>query len=144
MNIVLVIAVLILVILWVIVRKREAKAQSRVAKEKTVSEIRSEVARKSTPYHAVSIKFGDNACRAAKDLAGKRFLSGAAPRLPLPDCNVLECKCRFVHHSDRRSGADRRSQFQGSIRLDQTGAFEKERRNQTERRKPDKDNDDFF
>ena len=119
-----------------LVRKRDAQTRSQVARQKTVTEIRSEVAKKSTPYHAVSIKFATSACRAARDMAGRRFLSGAAPRLPLPDCDVLECKCRFVHHADRRSGTDRRSQFQGGLKLTDTNTFERERRREPDRRAP--------
>jgi hypothetical protein len=37
-------------------------------------------------------------------MSGKRFLSGAAPKIPLPGCDVLDCKCRFIHHKDRREG----------------------------------------
>ena len=60
-------------------------------------------------YHAVSIKYDVDACAAAKAMSGRRFLSSAAPRLPLPDCDATECNCRFAHHKDRRSGTDRRS-----------------------------------
>lgn len=62
-------------------------------------------------FHAVSIQFADSACDAAKNMEGRRFLAGAAPRIPLPGCDVLECKCRFVHHQDRRSGTERRGHY---------------------------------
>ena len=35
------------------------------------------------PYHAVSIESGPRACEAVRELAGQRFLSSSAPRLPL-------------------------------------------------------------
>ena len=35
------------------------------------------------PYHAVSIKAGPRCCHAAASMAGVRFLSREAPRLPL-------------------------------------------------------------
>lgn len=87
----------------------------------------------STAFHAVSIKVGPNPCEAARNLAGKRFLSGAAPRLPLPDCNNLQCKCRFVHHKDRREGDERRSPF-GQGTTGNTGSFIKEQRQGADRR----------
>ena len=111
--------------------------------KRTPGDSRSKVAQKSTPYHAVSIKFGPNACTHARELEGKRFLSGAAPRLPLPECDVLDCKCRFVHHADRRTGDDRRSRLPRGFGNADTGSYEEERRKRTERRADD-DVDDFF
>jgi hypothetical protein len=141
-NIFLGLALFVLLVAWFFTRTREAKR--RPAKEKTISEIQTQVAAKSTPYHAVSIKLTGNSCSAAKEMCGRRFLSGAAPRLPLPGCTMLECKCRFVHHADRRAGSDRRSQFQGGIGLTgATGAYEKERRERPERRSKE-DADDIF
>jgi hypothetical protein len=97
----------------------------------------------STAYHAVSIKFDKNACEAAKAMEGRRFLSSAAPRLPLPECNALECRCHFLHHKDRRSRKDRRSPFGASGFAGGTGSYEKERRERPDRRKNDDDLDDF-
>ena len=94
---------LIAVLLWL--RRNKQSSGERPTPDRPA------VAGKSTTFHAVSIKLGPNACAAAQEMSGKRFLSGAAPRIPLPDCNVLECKCRFVHHKDRRTGDDRRSPF---------------------------------
>lgn len=142
MNIFLGLALVVLLGAWIFTRKRDAKRKPAI--EKTASEIRSQVAAKSTPYHAVSIKLSGNACSAAKEMYGRRFLSGAAPRLPLPDCTMLECKCRFVHHADRRAGSDRRSQFHGGIGLTgATGTHERERRERSERRHKE-DADDVF
>jgi len=110
-----------------------AKAPSKLPKE------RSPVAHESTPYHAVSIHFAPNACEAAKAIAGKRYLSAAAPKLPLPDCDVLECKCRFIHHSDRRKGSDRRGEVPRGFGGDATGEHREERRKRPERRHDDDD-----
>ena len=102
---------------------------------------RSKVAHESTPYHAVSIKFAPNACEAAHAIAGKRYLSAAAPKLPLPECNVLECKCRFIHHADRRKGSDRRGEVPRGFGGDATGEHRQERRKRPERRHDDDDDD---
>ena len=72
-------------------------------------------------------RYSENACLAAKQMTGRRFLASAAPKLPLPECTVAECHCSFTHHDDRRSGYDRRSPFGGTI-SDGTGTFEQERR----------------
>ena len=62
-------------------------------------------ARSTSAFHAVSIEYSSSACSAAKSLDGERFLSNAAPRIPLPDCDVLDCKCRFTHYADRRAAS---------------------------------------
>ena len=66
-------------------------------------------------------------------MTDKRYLSGAAPKLPLPNCTNLECKCRFVHHKDRREGEDRRNPFGQSI-ASTTGTYKKEQRQGEDRR----------
>ncbi len=62
----------------------------------------------ATPYHAVSINPGEQACAAAYRSSGQRILSRQAPKLPLPTCDAFHCTCRFSHHNDRRAGARRR------------------------------------
>ena len=122
-------AVLVLLVVWLLLRRRRggARAEPPTAIEETAN----------SAYHAVSIKYATNACEAAKALSGRRFLSNAAPRLPLPDCDSLECRCRFAHHDDRRTGKDRRSPFAAPGFGGSTGAFEKERRENSGRRKSD-------
>ena len=75
-------------------------------------------------------------------MAGRRFLSGAAPQLPLADCDAAECSCRFRHHDDRRSNKDRRSPFLASGLSAASGTYEREKRAGSDRRKSD--DDDFF
>lgn len=87
-------------------------------------------------FHAVSITYPGPACDAAKNMNGRRFLATAAPRLPLPKCDVLDCKCRFTHHKDRRAGRDRRSPFGPGGIGGGTGAFDREQREGSDRRKP--------
>jgi hypothetical protein len=73
---------------------------------------------------------------------GMRFLSSAAPRLPLPECDALDCKCRFMHHADRRSGADRRGQVPRNM-LASTGGYGGKERRYRERRGTDEPRDFF-
>lgn len=89
---------------------------------------------KNSAFHAVSIVYAQNACKAAMNMDGRRFLSGAAPRLPLPECDVLECKCRFAHHVDRRRGSDRRNPYLSQFGGAETGSYKKEQRHFEERR----------
>ena len=69
--------------------------------------------RPRNPFAAVSIRPGaDSPCDAVMKLCHKRFLAARAPTLPVPGCDRGKCGCRFVRHSDRRSGgSDRRDPF---------------------------------
>ena len=127
---------LILLVAWLYLRRRKPAAPS--AEPKSLTETG------SGRYHAVSIRFDNNACEAAKAMSGRRFLSTAAPRLPLPDCDSPECNCRFAHHKDRRTGSDRRSPFAAAGFGGGTGSYEKERREKAGRRKEDVDDFDDF
>jgi len=123
----LLVVVALLLVAWLLLRRR-----GQQKKEKSTPDVPEQ---KQSVYHAVSIKHGTRACAAAQTLAGRRFLSNAAPRLPLPECDAPECSCRFVHHDDRRSGKDRRSPFAPAGFGGGTGSFQKERRERPERRK---------
>jgi hypothetical protein len=83
-------------------------------------------ARLKHDFHAVSIRPGVFACTAARQLEGQRFLSGSAPRIPLPGCDASDCSCRFAHHADRRAGDDRRTPYPPAIGLD-TGVLRSQR-----------------
>jgi hypothetical protein len=68
-------------------------------------------ARAQNPFQAVSIQPGNPCCAAARQQSSIRFLCASAPRLPLPECDVANCACRYRHFPDRRSGQDRRTAF---------------------------------
>lgn len=127
MQLAIYVSLIVLLLVWLYLRQRKQAKDPPVtaASKHTVN----------TAYHAVSIKFSANACSAAKEMAGRRFLASAAPRLPLPECNALECRCRFAHHEDRRAGKDRRSPFSVARYSDGTGSFKAERRERQDRRK---------
>jgi hypothetical protein len=131
----LLVLILVLLVGWLFLRSRQDRAP--VAR-KTLRRVTTT----KKNYHAVSIKFAAYACSAAKELDGQRFLSNVAPRLPLPECDVTDCKCHFAHHKDRRVGKDRRNVFTASGYSAETGKHEQERRHATERRHDD--DDDFI
>jgi len=133
---VLLVLALILAVAWLVTRIR------RGGEDATDAGSSSGPVHKDPTYHAVSIKYSSSACDAAKAMAGVRFLSTEAPRLPLPECNAAECQCRFAHHPDRRSNRDRRSPFAPGGFGGGTGSFEQERREKKDRRKS-ADPDDF-
>ena len=126
--------VVVLLVAWFFLHRRNRTAPSQESERIDESG--------GTAYHAVSIKFDANACEAAKAMSGRRFLSSAAPRLPLPECNVLDCRCRFAHHEDRRSGKDRRSPFAAAGFRGGSGSFDRERRQSAGRRRDDSGRDD--
>ena len=55
-------------------------------------------------FHAVTVAPGPRACKEARELQGKRFLSREAPLLPLRNCGSPQCECRYEHYDDRRKG----------------------------------------
>lgn len=64
--------------------------------------------RVTNPYHAVSIKAGPSCGGTEREHAGRLYLSTEAPVIPLPSCDTGNCRCRYIHHEDRRDGSDRR------------------------------------
>ncbi|MDH3273834.1 MAG: hypothetical protein OEM64_12050 [Gammaproteobacteria bacterium] len=125
----------LLVSIWVLIRIRKSSGT-----EQTKTTVKAHQG--NAAYHAVSIKLSGHACKAAEDMMGRRFLSTAAPKLPLPGCDVLDCNCRFIHHKDRRAGKDRRSPFAPSGFAGGTGRFEAEQRKGEDRRASD--DEDFY
>ena len=128
MELTILAAAVVLLVLWLFVRRRgRTQAPPEPANPKREAD---------TTYHAVSLKIdAQHACDAAREMTGRRFLSNAAPRLPLAGCNALECRCRFTHHKDRRTGKDRRSPFVTSGYSGTSGSFKTERRERRDRRK---------
>ena len=126
----------VLLIIWLYLRRRNEAGKAKEAAAATVAKA------EDTTYHAVSIKFGKNACAAAQAMTGQRFLAGEAPTIPLAGCDAAACECRFTHHKDRRSGKDRRSPFGAGSIGGGTGRFDAERRQKSDRRKSA--DDDLF
>jgi len=120
-------ALLVLTVAWLIVRIRQNRAATK-AESRPRSKGQGE-------FHAVAIKYSENACDAAKAMTGRRFLANAAPHLPLPGCDFHDCRCKFAHYEDRRARTDRRSPFAHAGKADGTGSFERERRGKIDRRK---------
>jgi len=64
--------------------------------------------RVTNPYHAVSIKAGASCRQTALRYGLHRYLAQEAPSIPLPTCDTKNCRCRYLHHEDRRDEDDRR------------------------------------
>ena len=124
---------LLLSVWWLIMRIRRNKSEQFADDAAAKTKLKS-----TSAFHAVSVKYSSTACDAAKAMTGRRFLSGAAPQLPLPGCDAAECRCGFAHHSDRRSGEDRRNPFNPATFAGGTGTFKVERRKRGDRRRSTK------
>ena len=68
-----------------------------------------EADRSASRWRAVRVMPGLICCDAVSKLDGQVFLSRLSPRLPLDECDVKDCRCKYVHLEDRRSGGDRRA-----------------------------------
>ena len=64
--------------------------------------------RSTTQWRAVRIAPELICCEAVQKLAGRVFLAQESPHLPLDACTEVDCRCKYVHLKDRRSGGDRR------------------------------------
>lgn len=95
---------------------------------------------RGSPFHAVEIRCSKNACQAAQNTDGERYVSAEAPRLPLVQCDRPDrCQCRYQHYEDRR-GASRRGSESGSHTRSDVERVE--RRNANGRRADDVADDD--
>ncbi len=125
-----IILTVILIALLVVSKRSKTSAGNRpsLAGHGQMTSTNTTTSTTTTEFHAVSIQTMNSACEAAKSLQGKRYLAGAAPRIPLAECDATECKCRFIHHADRRSGADRRGHVPPNMIASTGGHSGKERR----------------
>ena len=88
-----------------------------------------------TRWHAVSVVSARGSCEAARALKDKRFLSAAAPRLPLGECtSPASCTCAYRKYTDRRAGPRREEEEAG---LRRAGTSGQERRTGRGRRSSD-------
>jgi hypothetical protein len=125
----LLVLALLLSVAWLIMRIRRGKVEvQEAAKAKTPDQ--------TSAFHAVSLRYSISACDAAKAMTGRRFLSSAAPHLPLPECDALECRCGFTHHKDRRRGIERRSPYNSGMYTGAGGVIKADRRDRKDRRHP--------
>ena len=125
----LIILIIVLLVGWLYVRHRQSQVAALAEDHRASSG--------STAYHSVSIKYSPTACGAARALEGRRFLADSAPRVPLPECDVKKCECRFSHYDDRRTAHERRNTFTVSGHSAATGEVKVERRDASERRDED-------
>ena len=109
------------------------RARKKRIKKSTSPERAAE--REISRWRAVRIEPGLICCESATELADQVFLASESPHLPLDGCTESNCRCRYQHLDDRRSGDDRR------VDLGELGAFlpasQTERRQRSGRRAAD-------
>lgn len=91
----------------------------------------------SHSYHAVAVQCKNGACASAKEIARTRFLTQAAPVLPLPSCDAAHCECGYAHFQDRRTEDDNRRSGHGLQTELYPQTAGRERRQEHGRRKTD-------
>lgn len=87
-------------------------------------------------FHAVMVEPGPRSCPHAKALVGQRFLSSEAPPLPLKNCDMSQCECRYAHYDDRRKGTRRARDM--AVAIDGFEGVERRTKESRGRRKTDK------
>ena len=57
------------------------------------------------PYRATAILCGENSCDAVKAISGTRFPDAEKriPQIPLANCDIPKCSCKYEHYVDRRN-----------------------------------------
>lgn len=117
----------------ILIRNRLGNNKTKTSTKSTSKQL-PEV-KSGTQYRSVKILPGLICCKRAQLLSSQVFLSRESPELPLPGCTETDCRCRYLHLEDRRSGGDRR------VHLGELGAFlptnQVERRNLVGRRAAD-------
>ncbi len=122
-----IIAIIILVVSILLFRRTRATTKKRPPGPDRLGKVQPDAR-----FHSVSLENLSGACAAAYAIQGERFLPGAAPQIPLPECDAPVCNCLFVHYNDRRLGRNRRLNWTGSV--GDTGGATKEQRYGGDRR----------
>jgi len=128
-----IIAIIILVVSILLFRRTRAATKKRPPDSDRIGKVQ-----RDTRFHAVSLENLSGACAAAYAIQGERFLPGAAPRIPLPECDAPVCNCLYVRQNDRRLSSNRRQHWTGSV--GGLGGAMNEQRDEGDRRKNDPEN----
>jgi hypothetical protein len=65
----------------------------------------------------------NRACEAARHYVGRTLDAATSPKLPLPGCGVVECRCRYervvnLRRRERREATDRRDEIRFQTKID--------------------------
>jgi hypothetical protein len=136
MNNLVVIAIVAIVVVGALLAvSRLLDRRSRSSQVKKLLKAGAVPSGSETRWRSVRVAPGLVCCKAAEKIAEQVFLASESPVLPLQDCTEANCRCKYIHLEDRRSGGDRR------VELGELGAFlpanRVERRQQSGRRAAD-------
>ena len=135
MNILVpILLVFLLLLLWRVRHSTTHSTKSKKPARKKIPESIKKTNSSSSPFAAVSIEASGSPCPAVCEVEGLKFLKMEAPLTPLPECSNPKCKCKYVHHDDRRSMEDRRDPMErGRSSYEARGLAD--RRSRSERRR---------
>ncbi|MGD2173582.1 MAG: hypothetical protein PVJ78_09960 [Gammaproteobacteria bacterium] len=108
------IVILLIALMMMIARMAATRKPRRTGKPSSRS---TQQAKASTRWRAVRISPGLICCDAVREHDEQVFLSSESPMLPVDGCDIADCRCKYIHLEDRRTGSDRRAQ------LDELNAF---------------------
>jgi len=112
MNISLVIVagaiVILLIALMLLIARMSASRKPPGRIRKPPSRSAQEV-KPGARWRAVRIVPGLICCAAVRQHDEQVFLSSESPTLPMDGCDVADCRCKYIHLEDRRTGSDRRA-----------------------------------
>ena len=137
---VLVVLVLAAAILLLVKRPKADKSSATAAQAKRAVKAKASANRPFNRYKSTSIVFADTACDAVKAIGSRHFLDADrnVPKLPLADCTVSGCTCKYAHHDDRREiSEDRRHPSGLQAELYDRGGAVNRREKRRGRRKSD-------
>ena len=120
--------VIALVALWLLLHRNANTAASLHANKIAPIKLQPK------PYQGVTIIECANACASVQSLKEQRFLVGDVSPLPVAGCSAKKCACTYKHHTDRRSGEDRR--YPNRMLQDFYSDEEKRSLNNKDRRQP--------
>lgn len=122
---------------WFRVKRKSAVDFGAAPRERNspgpVKVTRNQPRQNANHHYGVYVQIDSNPCDAIRAIAGHRYLSEEAPRLPLPDCDRNRCRCMLQPQNDRRAGHDRRGDSFSAY-----GNFELERHTQKREDKRDR------
>lgn len=103
------IAIVVIAFFWIVRKLIGGKpAPPRVSRSAAAAAAEPAI---ETRWRAVRIVPGLICCKEVSALREQVFLSRQSPSLPLETCTERDCRCKYVHLEDRRSGQDRRVQL---------------------------------
>jgi hypothetical protein len=100
---------------------RTSQERSRSIARPRDTPIRTEV--KGVETQMLRVPDLNRACEAARHYVGRTLDAATAPKLPLPGCGVVECRCRYerivnLRRKERREATDRRDEIRFETKID--------------------------